>query len=422
MYRIVHFKALAITIVCTQLCITLFHSSANAEPLAAGADKFLGNISTAAPPSNFLDYWNQVTLEDNGKWANVEPNRDQMKWDPITAAYNFCLQNKIPYKHHCFVWKEQAPSWMNNLSAKEQKEEVEELIKTFGQKFPETAFIDVVNEAREKSPAWKTALGGAGETGYDWIVWAFETARKYCPKAKLLINEYYCEYNLEYVTEYLKIVKVLKEKNLIDGIGLQCHDGETKKGYDMGVFKQCLDSLATSGVPLYATEFDISGNDSVQLHYFSNIFPIMWEHPAIHGVTLWGWTDSWLLRISNPRDGRLIINGKERPALKWLREYMATHKHVTPVVPSFQIVSPSSGVAVSNIGNGILRLQIPDAQSLQFRVFDPSGKLVNTLPQQWYGCGEHNVPVLKNRMAPGMYIISVKGDGFHNVINTQYAY
>ena len=352
-----------------------------AGPIAEGCDKFLGNISTAGPPSNFLNYWNQVTLENNGKWVNIEPARDQMKWGPVQAAYDYCQKNKIPYKHHTFLWNEQYPTWLDGLSAADKKAEVEELIREFGQKFPETAVIDVVNECREKSPKWRDALGGAGETGYDWIVWGFQTTRKYCPKAKLLINEYYCEYNLEFVTEYLKIIKVLKEKNLIDGIGVQTHSPETIKGFQMGTLKKCLDSLATSGVPLYSTELDLAGNDQEQLKAYQDIFPIIWEHPAMRGVTLWGYIvgQTWM------ENAGLINGGTERPALKWLRQYVAEHKetssiraHNTFSIAPFHRASP---VMACSPANGNCRVLITPSGSggISMQLFDMLGRRVSSI-------------------------------------------
>jgi endo-1,4-beta-xylanase len=384
-------------------------NEARGGPIAEGASKFLGNISTATPPSNFLNYWNQVTLENNGKWVNVEGSRDNMQWGNISGAYNYCRQNKIPFKHHCFVWKEQAPSWITSLSNADIKAEVEEWIRLFGEKFPETEYIDVVNESREKSPAWKTALGGDGATGCDWIVWAFETARKYCPKAKLLINEYYCEKSLEYVTQYLKIINVLKAKNLIDGVGLQTHDSETKEGYKTGVLKKCLDSLATSGVDLYSTEFDLSGNDTEQLNYYKNIFPIIWEHPAIKGVTLWGWTDSWLLQLSPPKDARLIINGQERPALKWLREYVASHK-----IPATIARAPEKDKAVSQIisadflGNGFVRMDLDIEQDITIKIINSNGKIVFSQGERSFSRGSHAVALPTQRLGQGFYLMVIR--------------
>jgi endo-1,4-beta-xylanase len=364
-----------------------------------------------------------VTLENNGKWENVEPNRDQMNWGPIQAAYDYCKKNKIPYKHHTFLWNEQYPkSWFDKLSAADKKAEVEELIKEFGQKFPETAMIDVANECREKSPSWKDALGGAGTTGYDWLVWAYEMARKYCPNSKLLINEYFCEYSLEYVTDYLKIIKVLKEKNLLDGIGIQTHDAETKKGYTMGTLKKCIDSLATSGLPIYSTELDLAGNDSEQLDWYQKIFPIIWEHPAMYGVTLWGWTNSWLMDLKPPRDARLYPNNTERPALKWLRTYVAEHKKTIPdKVATFQIVPPAvqERIQYELIGN-VLHLKNSDTQPLTLQVVDPAGRIVWSQPKQTYTAGVHTIAIPGSTAAVYRILTVQDGNGAHMIGNVTF--
>jgi hypothetical protein len=115
----------------------------------------------------------------------------------------------------------------------------------------------------------------------------------------------------------------------------------------MGVLKECIDSLSTAGLPIYSSELDLAGSDEEQLDWYQKIFPILWEHPNIHGVTLWGWTDSWLLRISNPKDARLIINGRERPAMEWLREYVEDHKDVTSIIWNKQLhIAPAGQSAL----------------------------------------------------------------------------
>jgi hypothetical protein len=112
-----------------------------AAPIADGCDKYLGNVSTSGPPSNYINYWNQVTLENNSKWINVEPQRNQYNWQPIKDAYDFCKQKGIPFKYHTFLWNEQYPSWLDGLSAADKKAEVEELIRLVGQKFPDIAYM-----------------------------------------------------------------------------------------------------------------------------------------------------------------------------------------------------------------------------------------------------------------------------------------
>jgi len=58
------------------------------------------------------------------------------------------------------------------------------------QRYPLTDFIDVVNEPLHAPPSFASALGGSGTTGWDWVVWCFQTARQKCPNAKLLLNDY----------------------------------------------------------------------------------------------------------------------------------------------------------------------------------------------------------------------------------------
>ena len=54
--------------------------------------------------SDFLQYWDQITPENEGKWASVEATRDVYNWSGLDRAYNFAKQNNIPFKQHTFIW------------------------------------------------------------------------------------------------------------------------------------------------------------------------------------------------------------------------------------------------------------------------------------------------------------------------------
>ncbi len=317
-------------------------------PIAAGASKFLGNITAARStgiPADFEGYWNQITPENSGKWGNVERVRDSMSWASLDISYSYSREKGFLFKQHTFVWGNQKPSWIDGLPAEEQRDEVEEWIKSFGERYPLTDMIDVVNEPINAPPSFRDALGGCGETGWDWVVWSFEKARQYCPSAKLLINEYNVEDNAETAAAYLQIINILKEKNLIDGIGVQAHCFNIQ-GVPVQTIKNNLDLLASSGLPIYISELDIAGDDSIQLRDYQALFPLFWEHPAVYGVTLWGWiyNRTW---IENTH--LLNEDGSERPALRWLREYVASNplkakKYLTygnnRDVPTYKTLSP----------------------------------------------------------------------------------
>ena len=171
--------------------------------------KYLGNVSRdlssyniTTTPDNWLSYWNQVTPSNAGKWGFVEEERDVMKWEGLDKAYYLAKSNNLKFKQHVFVWGNQQPEWIDDLSNEEQLEEIEEWISEFCTRYPATDQIDVVNEARSNKPNgglrgngtyranYIQALGGQGETGVDWIIKAFELARKHCPNAELILNDY----------------------------------------------------------------------------------------------------------------------------------------------------------------------------------------------------------------------------------------
>ncbi|HEX3029048.1 MAG TPA: carbohydrate-binding protein, partial [Clostridia bacterium] len=161
-------------------------------------------------------------------------------------------------------------------------------------------------------------------TGWDWIVWSFEQARKYFPNSKLLINDYnvLCD-NYSCIDTYLKVINILKDRKLIDGIGCQSHGLENSNPSNI---KQKLDRLGATGIPVYISEFDLNiADDTTQKNKMQSIFSVFYQHSAVKGITLWGYlqghtwiTNSYLIRN----------DGSERPALTWLRDYMKSQPDV----------------------------------------------------------------------------------------------
>lgn len=218
------------------------------------------------------------------------------------------------------VWGQQEPRWVAALPPEEQRAEVEEWFRAVAERYPDVAMIDVVNEPLHHPPSYKEALGGAGETGWDWVIWSFERAREYFPNALLLLNEFNilcCTDNLE---RYLALARLLQERGLIDGIAEQGHGFERA---DPAVIARNLDTLAELGLPIYISELCLNiSDDQLQLERYQSIFPILWEHEAVAGVTLWGYKAGEIWR---PNAFLVDWFGEERPALQWLREYLAEY-------------------------------------------------------------------------------------------------
>jgi len=313
------------------LSVGLFPAE-KADAAMVSGSKFVGNIIAGGVPSDYGSYWNQVTPENSTKWGSVESRRGNMNWDQADMAYNYAKTNGMPFKFHTLVWGNQEPNWIGSLSASEQKEEVLEWIQTAAEKYPDCEFVDVVNEPLHAPASYKNAIGGNGSTGWDWVVWSFEQARKYFPNSKLLINDYGIIGDPNATSNYVEIINILKDKGLVDGIGIQCHQFNMDN-VSTRTMNSVLDTLSATGLPIYVSELDITGDDNTQLSRYKEKFPVLWENPNVKGITLWGWIEgqTWI-------DNTHIISssGVERPALTWLKSYLSSSNLSTtpPATPT----------------------------------------------------------------------------------------
>ncbi len=332
----------------SMIMMFLFMSSSYAQ-LAKGQTKFLGNIHYQGQTSlNYDYYWNQVTPGNAGKWASCEQNRGDFNyWLWLDRAYSHAKQNGYPFKEHTLIWGGSSgdPAWVKTLAAADQKDEVIKWMTAIATRYPDIDMIDVVNEPLHAPPTYKDALGGDGTTGWDWVIWCFTEARTLFPKSKLILNEYNAEIYSSENTNLVKIVNLLKARNLIDGIGLQCHSLEP---VPLATIKTNFDNLAATGVDIYISEYEVQGDDATQLSILQTQFPYFWTNPAVKGITMWGFVDGEMWR---PTAFLLGSDGiTERPALQWLRQYF--NYSPTNVTYPLQVTTTGSGTVTVNPTGG----------------------------------------------------------------------
>ncbi|MCX6133185.1 MAG: endo-1,4-beta-xylanase [Ignavibacteriales bacterium] len=332
----------ALSLVLAVMC--LLPVPLSAQRLADGKGRFLGGSVGSSISRHLTRYWNQMTPGNAGKWGSVSFSQGQYNWTYLDSLYNYALQNGMIYKHHTLVWGSQQPGWIAGLDTATQRREVENWIRLVGQRYPKMNFVDVVNEPLHTPlPSYKNGLGGDGATGWDWVITAFTWARQYCaPGVKLILNDYNILGNTTSTTNYLTIINLLKDRKLIDGIGVQGHYfefrsrvGTTGYVYNLADIKSNLNRLTATGLPVYITEFDVDEPvDSDQLAQYMIYFPIFWTNPSVKGITFWGYVDDdvW---TSYPDTYLLYANGRSRPAFQWLQTYITI-----PVPPA--LMSPVS--------------------------------------------------------------------------------
>ncbi|WP_157899103.1 endo-1,4-beta-xylanase [Luteitalea pratensis] len=336
-------------------------------PMATGKAQFVGSAWSPGQASLQFDrYFNKVTPENAGKWASVEATRDVMNWTDADTAYNLAKANGWPFHWHVLVWGNQQPLWIENLPPEEQLEEINEWFAAIAARYPDLDFVEVVNEPLHDPPFgpsngnYGNALGGAGATGWDWIINAFTLARQYFPAAKLMLNDFSITNDSNATTRYLEIVQLLQDRDLIDIVGDQAHGFSTTEPAPMPTHRANLDRLAATGLPIHITELDIPGNDDpVQLANYQRIFPVFWEHPAVAGITLWGYHQNTHWRRASG-DWLMYANGAQRPALTWLVAYVGNTQPLIPAKQKFKIDEHSpQGTVV-----GTVRASDPDTDQM----------------------------------------------------------
>ena len=342
--------------------------------LADGAAKFVGNITTRTQVrSDFTQLWNQITAENECKWASIEGTRGKFNWGGCDAAFNWAKNNGGHFKFHALVWGSQYPNWLNGLSADETRKAITNWMDAVKQHYPDLEMIDVVNEAIKSGGKYHSNYGPQGNNNiiaalggdngnYEFVQTAFKMARERWPDAILIYNDYN-------TVQWQKnegidlIQKLVKAGAPVDAYGLQAHDMMSQGGGQGGTGGggSCL-SLSTlkstieeiwnkTQIPLFISEYDIFTNDdNVQKKCYSEQISYFMENEHIAGITIWGYIygATW-----NDGTSGIIKDNKDRPAMTWLKEYLASNKGVnttglptgelTPVEPEPQ--KPFKGLA-----------------------------------------------------------------------------
>ncbi len=385
--------------------VLLFMGQAQAQLAKDNKCKFLGNITTSynwqeycdpqegEAPYKYKDLWDQVTCENATKWGSVHQGWGKFNWGNADRTAEYCKNNGIIFKFHALIWGSQHPSWIESLSVADTKKAIIEWFDEVQKHYPDLKIIDVVNEAiysggNYHSPYKQTkiieALGSLAEDrlgkkfncttngypntdSYQWLAEAFRLARERWPNATLIYNDYNTFQWQK--TEFINLVNGIKAcGGPIDAAGNQAHDLNDMGGSQ---FKSALEEIHNkTQLPQYITEYDIANQgDSKMKTRYSEQFPTMWEADYVPGVTLWGWIygKTWV------DDSGLYKGGNARPAMTWLKEYMATStaKNASATVCGKNAggahMSLSASATTIALGDSVkITAELDDAKNIKF--------------------------------------------------------
>ena len=350
--------------------------------LADGAAKFVGNITTNGQVrSDFGTYWNQITAENECKWASIEGTRGRYNFSGCRNAYNWAKQNGGHFKFHALVWGSQYPNWLGNLSVDDTKKAITDWFDAVQKEFPDLEMIDVVNEAiRTGNNQYHSgytntkiiqALGGDNNGDYTFVTTAFKMARERWPKAILIYNDYNTvQWNKDQGIQLIQTIK--KNGAPVDGYGLQAHDMMSQGGgaggtggggscLSINTLKSTIEEIWNkTQIPLFISEYDIaSTDDNVQKQCYQEQISYFMENEHVAGITIWGYIygNTWLDCNGTARGcSGIIKDGKDRAAMTWLKDYLSKNKGVnttgletgviTPVEPEPQLPFKGEAFAV----------------------------------------------------------------------------
>ncbi|MFH1498150.1 MAG: endo-1,4-beta-xylanase [Verrucomicrobiota bacterium] len=227
-------------------------------------------------------HFNQGTLESAHKWTVWERRRQQ-----AIDTVEWLREHDMTVRGHVLLW----PSWRRMPKhLAELKDRPDELRARIAAHFEDllgtTRGIvtdwDVVNEPQ-------THFDILDLLGHNYVIEAFQMARRLDPDARLFLNEALNFNSVDKLRIFERQAVDWRSRGApIDGLGIQAHYSGWSLTPPEKIWAE-LDRLAAHGFALQVTEFDIDTDDSdLQARYLRDFYTALFAHPAVDTIQMWG--------------------------------------------------------------------------------------------------------------------------------------
>ena len=297
----------------------------------------------------------QAASQENLSNGNEEP---ALSFATIDPTLEWCKENGMKMRGHTLVWHTQAPGWFFREGYKDDGEYVDkdtmllrmesyirQLMTHVQDEYPGVIYCwDVVNEAVDPDSAdpdsyfkCRTKCGNDPNPWYDtigpdYVEMAFTYARKYAADDVLLFYNDYNTYQVPKTEGIYALFESLKEKGLIDGIGMQGYWGIDYPSIPM--IETAIKKFATLDLQIHVTELSIGVDEETDAQFekqaeaYGKVFKMLHDMdidaggPAnITNVTVFGLVDHY--REGDQTNTRLFDKNYEpKPAFKKVYEVM----------------------------------------------------------------------------------------------------
>lgn len=304
-----------------------------------------GEYQFSWPETLFLsEPYSQATCRDSASEYQIQTGVSSFNgitglgWKPLADFYSWTRTNRIPMTWYGGYIASINKSWPRNIgiTGNDVVTAFTNWVATAASNYPNIEYINIANEPLHggNSGNVQTAFGGAGTTGYDWIINIAKLFRQYFPKAKLGVNEFQVEStgnDLPYGTDgscttmlpqFLTMIQALKTAGVIDWVGLEGYSLETVSRNNL---ISALDQIGAIVPNIIFTEFSpgaFQENETVKLQAWRSLLPAIVANQYVMGVTgPWNWR-----KTETENNGWIVDDTvspeSDSPSMTWLKSYV----------------------------------------------------------------------------------------------------
>ncbi len=256
--------------------------------------------------------FNSGTLENFHKWRYQETPEKQRQADEVVA---WLVANGLRVRGHTLIWTtfkygampkdvHQALEADDAAKFPEVRQRALEHVRAVVKRYAGVVAVwDVVNENVVEHELVKRLTPGVAHAESPLLAEWFEAAHAEGPQTHLVLNDFNLlvgdfkdhKDDFERAARYL-----LKHQAPLHGLGMQSHFHNSELRRSPQQLRATLDRFAELGLSISITEFDMFGKgwgetpaarEAVQAEVLREFFMVCFSHPAVDGITMWGFWD-----------------------------------------------------------------------------------------------------------------------------------
>ncbi len=337
------------------------------------------NVLTASRTNPYGDFFRNhfewAVCENESKWYSNEAKQGLVTYDKADRIYAWCQANGITMRGHCLYWEVESnvQSWLKALSEDDLRAAVQSRMESAVTHFQGKFVHWDINNEMVPGHYYKDRLGEAIR------IWMFQRAHEIDPNCTLFVNEYNVIEGGYSLDACMQLVQGLLDNGApVQAIGAQCH---FTSGFDRWTIINRFDKLATLGLPIWCTEFDMADpNEYVRANELEDFYRIAFSHPAVQGILMWGfWENSHWRKNCHIVNADWTLNEAGRRYEALLKEWTTNTEGITDPngVLSFRGFHGTYKITIVPVEGAPATVSVdlpPGDQPAAYRIrLDPSG-------------------------------------------------